>query len=75
MSSILIEGGSRLATSFLHQGLIDKIYAIISPVVIGNGIPTLGALGVSRLSDAVHFTAYGFKPLGSDILFWGYPEI
>lgn len=74
MTSLLIEGGSRLATAFLRLGLVDKIYAIISPLIIGEGIPSLGDLGVSRLTGAIRFREFGFTPLGDDMLFWGYPE-
>ncbi len=34
----VIGGGSRLATSFLKQGLIDEIYLDIEPLILGKGI-------------------------------------
>lgn len=35
VSSVLVEGGSRLSTSFLEEGLADKILLTISPRLIG----------------------------------------
>ena len=35
-----MSGGSKVATSFIQQGLIDEIWIDIEPLVLGNGIPT-----------------------------------
>ena len=37
LSSILVEGGSRIARSFLHNDLVDRLILVSSPVGIGAG--------------------------------------
>jgi diaminohydroxyphosphoribosylaminopyrimidine deaminase/5-amino-6-(5-phosphoribosylamino)uracil reductase len=74
VTSIMFEGGGRLATSLLKKKLVDKFYLIIAPLVIGTGTETVADLGVRRLGDAIRFDKYGFKKIGTDTLFWGYPE-
>lgn len=37
--SILLEGGSQLASTFINAGLVDQVTYYISPKLIGNGAP------------------------------------
>lgn len=74
IASILFEGGGRLATSLLKQRLVDKIYTVIAPLIIGQGVEGVGDLGVKKISEAISFRESGFKKIGADTLFWGYPE-
>ena len=52
ISSVLVEGGAGLYTSFLKEGLADRIVAIIAPVITGKGIEAFGDLGISKIRDA-----------------------
>jgi len=74
VTSILFEGGEHLATSLLKQKLVDKLYLLIAPMIIGEGVAAVGDLGIRRLVKAIRFTETGHKNLGTDIMFWGYPE-
>jgi len=74
MGSILFEGGGRLATSLLKQRLVDKVYTVIAPLIIGKGVDAVGDLGVKEIAGAIGFRESGFKKIGVDTLFWGYPE-
>jgi diaminohydroxyphosphoribosylaminopyrimidine deaminase/5-amino-6-(5-phosphoribosylamino)uracil reductase len=74
ITSILFEGGERLATSLLKHRLVDKLYVLIAPMIIGDGIDAVGDLGIRRLAGAVRFAETGHKMLGTDIMFRGYPE-
>jgi diaminohydroxyphosphoribosylaminopyrimidine deaminase/5-amino-6-(5-phosphoribosylamino)uracil reductase len=74
VSSILFEGGGRLATSLLKQHLVDKVYTVIAPMIIGQGIEAVGDLGTKEIARAITFKESGFKKIGVDTLFWGYPE-
>ncbi len=74
VTSILFEGGSRLATALLHQKLVDKLYVAIAPVVLGRGIEAVGDLKIAKVANALRFRESGFKKIGDDMLFWGYPE-
>jgi diaminohydroxyphosphoribosylaminopyrimidine deaminase/5-amino-6-(5-phosphoribosylamino)uracil reductase len=74
ITSILFEGGERLATSLLKQGLVDKLYLLIAPMIIGDGVSAVGDLGIRRLVKAVRFGETSYRKLGTDIMFRGYPE-
>jgi riboflavin biosynthesis pyrimidine reductase len=74
ITSILVEGGSGLATSLIRRKLVDKLYLVIAPVIIGRGIEAVGDLGITKVARALRFHESGFEPMGIDSLFWGYPE-
>ena len=74
ITSILVEGGGRLATALLRERLVDKFYLVIAPMIMGSGIDTIADLGTKRLAEAIKFDHSGNEQLGTDILFWGYPR-
>jgi diaminohydroxyphosphoribosylaminopyrimidine deaminase/5-amino-6-(5-phosphoribosylamino)uracil reductase len=74
IQSLLIEGGGRLATSFLRERLVDKHHLMIAPLLIGKGLEGIGDLNIRLLADAVRYKEYRFESCGGDILFTGYPE-
>ena len=74
ITSILVEGGAELATSFVRQRLVDKFHFITAPVVIGRGMDVLNNLSVRKLSDSLHFKEMNTERSGDDIIFTGYPE-
>lgn len=74
IQSILFEGGARIATSLLKQGLVDKYYQFTAPLLLGEGTSGIGDLGITRIARAIAFGDYGFRKIGQDNLFWGYPR-
>ncbi|HVP28400.1 MAG TPA: bifunctional diaminohydroxyphosphoribosylaminopyrimidine deaminase/5-amino-6-(5-phosphoribosylamino)uracil reductase RibD [Myxococcota bacterium] len=53
LTELLVEGGGGLAAALLQDGLVDELHWFAAPVLIGgDGVPALGALGVSRLAAA-----------------------
>jgi len=69
LNRVLIEGGGQVAASFLHDGLIDRIYAMRAPLVIGgDGKPAMGDLGLTNLGDAPAFVRSEQRALGADTL-------
>lgn len=72
--SILVEGGSSVATSFLKAGLVDKYVAVIAPRVIGCGTPAVADLKTTRLTDGITFSRHSFEACGPDNIFVGYPK-
>jgi riboflavin biosynthesis pyrimidine reductase len=72
--SILVEGGSRLATAFLKQGLMNKFVAVIAPKLIGKGIEAIGDLHTNNVEGSIQFTDGHFEPCGEDAIFVGYPK-
>jgi diaminohydroxyphosphoribosylaminopyrimidine deaminase/5-amino-6-(5-phosphoribosylamino)uracil reductase len=67
VQSLLLEGGSRLATSFLRKGLIDKLLVFVAPVLGGAG-PTL----FGELEEPVRLRRLESRRVGEDVLLAAY---
>lgn len=71
--SLLLEGGSRLATSFLKGKLVDKLILVTAPLLIGDGVNSIGDLGIVGIQQAIRFDRTTRFELGDDQVFIGYP--
>lgn len=68
ITSVLIEGGGRVAASFVKAGLVDVIEWFRAPVLLGHeGRPAVADLGFDRLSDTPRFKRLAVSPLGDDL--------
>ncbi len=73
ITSLLIEGGQKLATSFLRAKLVNKVQYFIAPKLIGSdGIPSVDRLGVENIGSALFFVQTRWEPIDNDVLFSGY---
>lgn len=72
VQSMLVEAGPGLATALLKADLVDRLYAFIAPTVIGEGLRSVGNLGVGDLADARTFAEHTWEVVEPDILFCGY---
>lgn len=74
ISSVLVEGGGSLLTSMIEQGLVDKMFATISPKLIGGSdAPTLlGGKGVSLIQDAHRLKKTRVFQIDNEIFLEGY---
>ena len=74
ITSILLEGGTRLITSALNEKIIDKIFFFYAPKILGGksaqGI-TAG-VGVDRIKQALKVRDLKVKKSGDDVLVEGY---
>ena len=72
--SLLVEGGGELLGSFFDLRLVDKVQAIIAPVIIGGKeAPTaVAGRGARRMADALRLRDVTVERLGEDILVKGY---
>jgi diaminohydroxyphosphoribosylaminopyrimidine deaminase / 5-amino-6-(5-phosphoribosylamino)uracil reductase len=70
VTSILLEGGPRLAGSFLDAGEIDEIRLFVAPIVLGgrNARDPLESEGVDVIADAVHGLTLTCDRVGEDLL-------
>jgi len=68
ISSILVEGGSKIYSSFLKQKLFDDIFLFVSPKILGNGLKTFSELKSNKLSDAAKLTIRRTQKIGDDLL-------
>jgi diaminohydroxyphosphoribosylaminopyrimidine deaminase / 5-amino-6-(5-phosphoribosylamino)uracil reductase len=71
--SVLLEGGSRLASACFKEKLVDKIVYYIAPKFLGGGIPALFGNTTESMADAVLLRDMAFRQVGQDLCIEGYP--
>jgi len=71
IETLLVEGGSRLLTSMLGSGTVDRVVVCIAPKIIGEGLNAVGSLSIDELSQALTFNPSSFTPLEGDVIFDG----
>ncbi len=71
ITSLLVEGGQQVITSFLRSRFWDRLIISIAPRVFGSGIDAVGDLGISLPEEAVTFSSFSWKKLGVDMMFEG----
>jgi len=49
---LLVEGGAGAASSFLAADLVDRLLLYRAPILIGDGRPGIGDIGLASLADA-----------------------
>lgn len=68
LTRIFCEGGGTLAASLLEAKLVDRLIGFTAGLSIGaEGLPAIGAMGLSRLTDAPRFTLDRITQIGPDI--------
>nr|WP_313413719.1 bifunctional diaminohydroxyphosphoribosylaminopyrimidine deaminase/5-amino-6-(5-phosphoribosylamino)uracil reductase RibD [Brevundimonas diminuta] len=68
VGSLLVEGGGRVAASFLQAGVVDAIEWFRAPILLGGeGRPCVASLALAKLADAPKFRRLGVEPVGDDL--------
>ncbi len=71
ITSVLVEGGSSIFTSFIQSGDMDRMIVFTSPKFFGTGLSALGDLGIRSPGNAVRFGRFEWRRCGSDMEFIG----
>jgi len=74
--SLLVEGGGEILGTFFDLKLVDKVQAILAPLVIGGRrAPTaVAGRGARRMADALRLREVTLERLGDDLLVTGYVD-
>ncbi len=74
IQSVLVEGGSEVAGSFVDADLVDKVTFVISPLIIGGhkAPAAIAGQGAMSLKAAFHLADTSISNLGDDIEITGY---
>jgi diaminohydroxyphosphoribosylaminopyrimidine deaminase/5-amino-6-(5-phosphoribosylamino)uracil reductase len=70
VNSILIEGGAELNASALKAGVVDRIVAFISPVLIGGSQAPgfFGGQGVLKVDGSIKLKNLEVTRIGEDLM-------
>ncbi|MDL1957359.1 MAG: bifunctional diaminohydroxyphosphoribosylaminopyrimidine deaminase/5-amino-6-(5-phosphoribosylamino)uracil reductase RibD [Candidatus Desulfofervidus auxilii] len=75
ITSVLIEGGAKVAASFLQQKLVDKIYFFYAPKIFGaENLSMIAELGIDSADKAILLKEVSLRRFDNDILIIGYPQ-
>lgn len=76
VTSLLIEGGGRVAASALAAGIVNKVCYFLAPKIMGgnDGIPVFKGSGPEKIKDVFELARVSTRQFGSDILVTGYIE-
>ncbi|MGD9825462.1 RibD family protein, partial [Desulfobacter sp.] len=76
VTSLLIEGGGRVAASALAAGIVNKVCYFLAPKIMGgnDGIPVFNGPGPETIKDLFELARVSTRQFGSDILVIGYIE-
>ena len=73
--TVLFEGGGVILGSLFDARLVDRLYAVIAPLVIGaaNAPSAIAGRGVERMVDAPRLRDLTVERLGDDVVISGVP--
>lgn len=68
VSSLLVEGGAGVLTSFIREGLADRLIIISAPKIFGKGTDAIGELAVRTVDQAIPLTIRRVSHKSGDII-------
>jgi diaminohydroxyphosphoribosylaminopyrimidine deaminase / 5-amino-6-(5-phosphoribosylamino)uracil reductase len=69
ITRLLVEGGARVASSFVASGLVDEVWLLRGPDPVGaDGVAALEALPLSALTESPAFKQRASETLQKDVL-------
>ncbi|MDQ3913064.1 MAG: bifunctional diaminohydroxyphosphoribosylaminopyrimidine deaminase/5-amino-6-(5-phosphoribosylamino)uracil reductase RibD [Actinomycetota bacterium] len=72
---VLVEGGGETAGRFVGQRIANKLTLFYAPKVLGcEGVPLVGSLKISDISDAPNFRIEAVEKIGEDFAVSLYPS-
>lgn len=72
VSSVLVEGGSRVHGAFWSQGLVQQVNLFYGPIFLGaDGVPLLADCGLDRVDQARRLHTVRHRRFGDDLMVEG----
>jgi len=74
ITSVLVEGGGILLGSLFDRGLVDKVIAFITPIIIGgeDAKTAVGGKGVDKMVDSIKLERVSVRDYDQDLMLSGY---
>ena len=73
VSSLMVEGGARVITSFLAEQLVDLMIITIAPKLVG-GLQVIESSQTNSPSCNLHLTDLYYEKLENDLIIWAKPQ-
>ncbi len=69
IGAVLVEGGGVLAGALVEADLVDRLYLVVAPLLLGEGgVPAFAGLAARELERAARWRPVERRPLGADTL-------
>ncbi len=68
ITSVMVEGGSRVHTECLRSGCADEIVFFIAPKLLGSGVDAIGDLGIRNINSALELEIQTIKRMDRDFM-------
>ncbi len=77
ITSVLVEGGGQVIASFVEARLVDKVTAVIAPVIIGgvNAPTPVAGRGAANLRGSLCLEQVSARRVGDETVITGYPTL
>ena len=72
INSIMVAGGAKVITSFVHSRLIDQFIITVSPRLVG-GLPLIDSNGLD-LNTNLRLGPVSYQRLNNDLIIWARPD-
>jgi len=69
---LLVEGGSKIITSFLKKRLADRLVIIMAPKIVGRGMNCVASSGLHGSKKLVSFSSFRYFRSGDDVILEGF---
>jgi len=73
VSTLMVEGGAQVITSFISTQLVDQVIVTVAPVLVG-GLRVLDSFLQFSLGNFPRLTGVSFHQVGKDLVLWGNPD-
>ncbi len=71
ITSVLVEGGAKLAAAALADRVVDEVMIFLAPLLLGDGVASIGQLGIKRVDDGIRLDRVRTRRVGEDMLLTG----
>ena len=73
ITSVLLEGGSKVASSAIKEGLVDELNIFYSPKIVGgDGLSMIAGLNIDKMENAINVSHINIKKIGQEFMVEGY---
>lgn len=76
LNSLLVEGGGQVHRAFLDAGLVDRVWFIVAPKLLGgsDGVPVIAGPGPQTMAGAISLQNVETRRYGRDVVIGGVPD-